>query len=66
MLVCEMDGAPLTRAHGAPVRVVMPKMYGYKGVKWVQRLPLVAEPTTGYWEAYGYDPDGWVGASNGV
>jgi DMSO/TMAO reductase YedYZ molybdopterin-dependent catalytic subunit len=66
MLVCEMDGAPLTRAHGAPVRVVMPKMYGYKGVKWVQRLHLVAEPTTGYWEAYGYDPDGWVGASNGV
>ena len=30
-----MDDRPLTREHGAPVRVVMPQMYGYKGVKWV-------------------------------
>ena len=33
-----MDGRPLTRAHGAPARVVMPAMYGYKGVKWLERI----------------------------
>ena len=35
MLAYEMDGKPLPRVHGAPVRVVIPEMYGYKNVKWV-------------------------------
>src|SRR3954464_12717118 len=29
MLAIEMNGKPITRAHGAPVRVVIPEMYGY-------------------------------------
>jgi hypothetical protein len=32
MLAYELDGRPLSRPHGAPVRVVMPAMYGYKNV----------------------------------
>ena len=36
MLAYEMDGAPISRPHGAPVRLVMPQMYGYKSVKWVE------------------------------
>jgi DMSO/TMAO reductase YedYZ molybdopterin-dependent catalytic subunit len=64
MLAYEMDGKPLAREHGAPVRVVIPEMYGYKGVKWVERIQVgkVAEP--GYWEQRGYDTDAWVGHSN--
>jgi DMSO/TMAO reductase YedYZ molybdopterin-dependent catalytic subunit len=65
MLAYEMDGKPITREHGAPVRVVMPKMYGYKGTKWVARLRLVKAPSDGYWEQRGYDRDAWVGKSNG-
>jgi DMSO/TMAO reductase YedYZ molybdopterin-dependent catalytic subunit len=65
MLAYEMDGKPITREHGAPVRVVMPRMYGYKGTKWVARLRLVAAPSDGYWEQRGYDRDAWVGKSNG-
>ena len=38
MLAYEMDGKPLPREHGAPVRVVIPEMYGYKNVKWVERI----------------------------
>ena len=38
MLAYEMDGQPLPREHGAPVRVVIPDMYGYKNVKWVERI----------------------------
>ena len=38
MLAYEMDGKPLRREHGAPVRVVIPEMYGYKNVKWVERI----------------------------
>ena len=40
MLAYEMDGEPLSRPHGAPVRLVMPEMYGYKSVKWVNRIEL--------------------------
>jgi DMSO/TMAO reductase YedYZ molybdopterin-dependent catalytic subunit len=66
MLAYEMDGRPLTRPHGAPVRVVMPGMYGYKSVKWVERITLVDRPRPGYWEQRGYDADAWVGGSNGI
>jgi DMSO/TMAO reductase YedYZ molybdopterin-dependent catalytic subunit len=65
MLALELGGAPLSRPHGAPARVVIPEMYGYKGVKWLARMELVAAQPTGYWEALGYDQDAWVGRSNG-
>jgi DMSO/TMAO reductase YedYZ molybdopterin-dependent catalytic subunit len=65
MLAYEMQGRPLTRPHGAPARVVIPRMYGYKGVKWLQRIELVAKPPGGYWESLGYDQNAWVGHSNG-
>jgi DMSO/TMAO reductase YedYZ molybdopterin-dependent catalytic subunit len=66
MLAYEMDGKPLPREHGAPVRLVMPEMYGYKSVKWVQSISLVDEAEAGYWEQLGYDRDAWVGRSNGL
>jgi DMSO/TMAO reductase YedYZ molybdopterin-dependent catalytic subunit len=65
MLAWEMDGKPLLQEHGAPVRVVIPDMYGYKNVKWVAEINLVRAPGVGYWEEYGYDNDAWVGRSNG-
>ena len=65
MLAYEMDGRPLAREHGAPVRVVIPEMYGYKNVKWVERIELTDESVDGFWEGLGYDRDAWVGRSNG-
>ena len=66
MLAYEMDGKPLPRVHGAPVRLVIPEMYGYKNVKWLKGINLVARaPSPGYWEELGYDHDAWVGRSNG-
>jgi DMSO/TMAO reductase YedYZ molybdopterin-dependent catalytic subunit len=65
MLAYEMDGKPLRREHGAPVRVVIPEMYGYKNVKWVERITVGADAGPGYWEQRGYDVDAWVGHSNG-
>jgi DMSO/TMAO reductase YedYZ molybdopterin-dependent catalytic subunit len=66
MLAYEMDGKPLAREHGAPVRVVIPEMYGYKNVKWVERIVLSDTIEPGYWEERGYDVDAWVGHSNGL
>jgi DMSO/TMAO reductase YedYZ molybdopterin-dependent catalytic subunit len=65
MLAYEMDGRPLLREHGAPLRLVIPEMYGYKGVKWLNRINLVPTEGSGYWELLGYDRDAWVGHSNG-
>ena len=65
MLAWEMDGKPLLREHGAPVRVVIPEMYGYKNVKWVAEINLVSQAGSGYWENLGYDRNAWVGRSNG-
>jgi DMSO/TMAO reductase YedYZ molybdopterin-dependent catalytic subunit len=60
MLADEMDGRPLTRAHGAPLRLVVPEMYGYKGVKWIKEIKLAPRPELGYWEFEGYDQDAWI------
>jgi DMSO/TMAO reductase YedYZ molybdopterin-dependent catalytic subunit len=65
LLALGMDGKPLSRPHGSPARVVIPEMYGYKGVKWLTRIELVAHQPTGYWEGLGYDQNAWVGRSNG-
>ena len=66
MLAYEMDGEPLRREHGAPARVVIPEMYGYKNVKWVERIVVGDHVEPGYWEQRGYDVDAWVGRSNGL
>lgn len=65
MLAYEMDGGPLPREHGAPLRLVIPDMYGYKSVKWLREINLVPAAGAGYWEQLGYDRDAWVGRSNG-
>jgi DMSO/TMAO reductase YedYZ molybdopterin-dependent catalytic subunit len=61
-----MLGAPVTREHGGPVRLYVAPMYGYKSVKWLERIEVVdsLEPV-GYWQERGYDVDAWVGRSNG-
>ena len=65
LLAYEMDGEPLTRPHGAPTRLVIPQMYGYKNVKWVERIVVLDREVDGYWEERGYDRNAWVGRSNG-
>jgi DMSO/TMAO reductase YedYZ molybdopterin-dependent catalytic subunit len=61
----ELDGKPISSAHGGPVRLYVAPMYGYKSLKWLQRITLVAVPRPGYWEKQGYDVDAWIGRSNG-
>ena len=65
LVAYEMEGKPVTRAHGGPVRLLMAPMYGYKSIKWLDRVEVVDEVVPGYWEERGYDIDAWVGTSNG-
>ena len=43
---------------GRPLRLVMPRMFGYKNVKWVNRITITKTQETGYWEQFGYKMDG--------
>jgi len=61
----QMEGKAISAAHGGPVRLYVAPMYGYKSLKWLQRITLVARPERGYWEEQGYDVDAWIGRSNG-
>jgi DMSO/TMAO reductase YedYZ molybdopterin-dependent catalytic subunit len=42
-LAVEMNGKPLTRDHGAPVRLVVPGWYGCTCIKWVNKITLVSD-----------------------
>lgn len=55
-----MDGRPLATPLGGPVRLIIPGMYAYKSVKWLQAVEVVAEEHVGYWEALGYPSDAWL------
>jgi DMSO/TMAO reductase YedYZ molybdopterin-dependent catalytic subunit len=66
MLARHMNGKPVTREHGAPLRLVIPQMYGYKGVKWLSEIRYDSAPSVGFWEQRGYDVDAYIGRSNGL
>jgi len=57
LLVYEMNGAPLPRDHGAPLRCLWPGRYGMKQPKWVQTITLVDQEYIGFWEKQGWSDD---------
>lgn len=64
LMAYKLMDKPLSRAQGAPLRLVVPGMYGYKFAKWIDRIELIPAPIDGYWEQNGYDRDAYIGASN--
>jgi DMSO/TMAO reductase YedYZ molybdopterin-dependent catalytic subunit len=56
------DGQPLTAEHGAPVRLVVPRLYFWKSAKWVTGIKFVAKDEPGFWERAGYHMHGdpWI------
>ena len=54
LLVHTWEGAPLPREHGGPVRMITPKLYAWKGAKWIRKIELLAEDKKGFWEVRGY------------
>jgi DMSO/TMAO reductase YedYZ molybdopterin-dependent catalytic subunit len=55
LLAYEMNGAPLTDKHGAPLRLVMPVKYGIKNIKRIGRIEYTNERPADYWAEQGYD-----------
>lgn len=54
LLATHWGGEPLTVAHGAPVRVVVPQHYFWKSAKWVRRIAFAESDKPGFWESRGY------------
>ena len=69
LIATRMFGEPLKPAHGAPVRLLVAPMYGYKSLKWLDGIEVTDEVIPGYWESISmftsYAVDAWVGESNG-
>ena len=54
LLAYEMNGAPLPRDHGAPVRVLVPGVTGARSVKWVTRITAGRNHSTSHWQTADY------------
>lgn len=54
LLVHTWDGRPLAREHGGPVRMITPRLYAWKGTKWIKRIEFRAVDRPGFWERRGY------------
>jgi len=56
LLAYEMYGQPITREHGAPIRLNLPTKIGYKSAKYLTSLQVTnVLQRKGYWEDQGYD-----------
>lgn len=54
MIVHRAFDAPLTKEHGGPVRMITPKLYAWKGAKWIKSIEIRREDKLGFWEERGY------------
>ena len=54
LLVHTYQDQPLTREHGGPVRMITPRLYAWKGAKWINRLEVMVGDRPGFWEQRGY------------
>ena len=49
------DSKELEKAHGWPVRLVVPERYGWKSAKWLNGIEFMVDDSPGFWERRGYN-----------
>ena len=54
LVATKFGGGPVSREHGGPARIIIPKLYAWKGAKFVKRITFLAEDRLGFWEVRGY------------
>jgi len=60
ILAYRVNEKDLSPENGFPLRLVVPRMYAYKSVKWVERIVFTEKQEVGYWEKSGYPSDGSI------
>lgn len=63
LLAYKINGRTLDEKRGFPFQVVAQSKYGYKWVRWVNRIELSGKPHAGYWERRGYSNEADVPSS---
>lgn len=54
LLAFGMNGGPLPKEHGGPLRLVVPFLQGYKSVKWLTCIDLTDDDELGYKQKHGF------------
>ena len=54
LLAHTWEGKPITRDHGGPMRLMLPKLYLWKSAKWLRGITFMDRDEGGYWEKRGY------------
>jgi DMSO/TMAO reductase YedYZ molybdopterin-dependent catalytic subunit len=54
LLVHTWEHQPLPREHGGPCRMITPKLYAWKGAKWIRSIEFLPSDRRGFWEVRGY------------
>ncbi len=54
LIAYNVDGNPLPKEHGGPVRMITPQLWAWKGAKWIKRITFMREDRRGFWEERGY------------
>ena len=54
LLVHQMNSAPLTQAHGYPLRILIPGHFGQKQPKWLVGIEAITKSKRGFWERQGW------------
>ncbi len=49
-----LNGQPIPREHGAPIRIITPHLYAWKGSKFLNRIQFLKADKRGFWEVRGY------------
>jgi len=67
LLAYEMNGYPLTRDHGFPLRLMVPGWYGMASVKWLVSIEAIEHPFNGFFQKNRYVliPEGPEGTTLG-
>ena len=64
ILATGLYGKPLPPQDGAPIRLVVPWKYGFKNIKSIVKIDLVAEMPVSFWMAYAPDEYGFYANVN--
>ena len=58
LIATEFKGQPLSAEHGGPARMIVPKLYAWKGAKFLRSIEFGANDKRGFWEKRGYSEVG--------
>jgi DMSO/TMAO reductase YedYZ molybdopterin-dependent catalytic subunit len=62
LVATRLDGQPLPIEHGGPARMIIPKLYAWKGAKFLRSIEFTVDDKSGFWEVRGYSntADPWT------